>query len=84
MPYPSQCGVIITRIQRAGMGRCMVAAMKAGRTQEQVERDVRILGAVANGSIASAAQRLQLSTKTVWAVLKRYEKIANAILGGDA
>lgn len=84
MPYPSQCGVIITRIQKAGIGRCIAIAREAGRKPETISRDAQILRAVANGSIASAAQRLQLSTKTVWAVLKRYERIANGILGGDA
>lgn len=81
MPYPSQCGVIITRINRAGIGRCLAAGKAAGRTPDTVARDSLILRAVANGSIASAAQRLRLSTKTVSDTLKRYDQIAQDILG---
>lgn len=84
MPLVSQCGVQIGRIRRAGLGRVRSAALADGRTPEQVARDVEILRAVANGSIASAAKRLRISTKSVTAVLARYEKIANGILDGDA
>lgn len=84
MPVVSQCGVRIGRIRKAGLRWCIAAAREAGRKPETIARDIQILRAVANGSIATAAQRLVTSTKSVTNVLERYEKIANGILEGNA
>ena len=76
-------GVQIGRIRRAGLSRVRDAAYKAGVSPERWTQDREILKAVASSSVATAAEKCVVTRSAVRYALKKYEKIALAILDAD-
>ena len=80
MAYPGKDGLLIRRIQRAGLGKVRAAALRQGTRPEQWHEDVKVLRAVANSSPASAAQKCGIGRGAVWYRLTKYARIAESIL----
>lgn len=76
-------GVQIGRIRRAGLSRVREAAKRRGLSPERINQDMEILRAVANGSVATAAEKCRVTKSAVRYRLKLYEEIAGAILDND-
>ena len=68
-------------IRKAGVGRVKKTAARLG--VKTVERDIKILRDVANGSVPQAAEKSGVSEALVIRVLRRYADIASAILTRD-
>ena len=76
-------GVQIGRIRRAGLSRVRAEAARKGLTPERISRDMAILRAVANGSIATAAEKCGVTQSAVRYALKLYEGFSKEIHAGD-
>lgn len=69
-------------IRNAGLGRVKAQAARQGIST--VEKDIQTLRWVANGSTNQAAAKRGVDVATVCRLIRKYEKIALAILNEDA
>ena len=68
-------------IRKAGVGRVKKTALRLG--VKTVERDMKILRDIANGSVPQAAERSRVSEALARRVLARYAEIAESVIARD-